>query len=131
MCKANCFQYKNKTDDRTILLLEAPMHIDEWLEIKDRTAILADKKVATELAPSCSMGVKMCKNTEGGTFLHLKSTPLSIFSCFDAGNKFPDDGFADYDEDERLNARPPKPPREMVDLKEFDPTLDDELKPRE
>ena len=33
--------------------------------------------------------------------------------------------------DERLNARPPKPPREMVDFMPFDPTFDDWLKPRE
>ena len=43
MCKANFFNYENKTDEKTILLLAAPMHIDEQLETKDRTAILLDK----------------------------------------------------------------------------------------
>jgi hypothetical protein len=39
MCKANFFNYEKKTDEKTILLLDAPMHIDEQLETKGQTAI--------------------------------------------------------------------------------------------
>lgn len=42
MCKANFFNYEKKTDERTILLRVAPMHIDEQLETKDQIAIFGD-----------------------------------------------------------------------------------------